>query len=932
MDPGKGIVLCYTDADRETANQLKDVLEEYLGDVVWTRDFDLDGGDVVIEALECAITEANWFVLILSRDSVRSKWVKHEITLATTRSIEQEGFRIAVVRLDDAPYPPYCNNTLRAQHTIGLANSDDRESRFMELAEYISSFGGTWDKSEVYVDRGEAADRFSLLARRNKIVFVVGWAGQGKTAFVNHSAAEKLRKRALRIHLTRGHSLDWLCGDVLRCCHKPDVRLDGVSKPSDADLLDAAIKAIATRARTHFVFLDDVESVLDPENRLPEFLELFLDRFIGSEIDTRVILATTRNPDYSAFVGVAADTLKLEGLESEYIEESIDLWLDDSDRLDELRESRALAELVTLADGHPMAAKMLASRLRYKDAATLLLEGNRRRFAQALATYILRGIDQSDLDDVQRLVLSVLAIVRSPLSITDLTAINELRNAGVESLADAVSGLADRFLVEQRGELISLHNFILSYYEDKIAGDEVQSTRVAREFCDHSRARLIDLNRELKSSLPDGDIDQETLARISEEMFRYCIPAGRLLRVLGDDEAAEQLPIQVTGMLREMVFCMYQDMKNYARALSYADRWLALNPGDREIMLYKVRCLRNLGGRPELDSARALLEVLESSVTTTRFRARLCRERGIIAERSGDPEGAKGHYRDGIEADSRRPYAENYVGLANILLSECEHQPNSSHRRMALADEALELLTEARRQEANFDTHHLSLYVQALIEADYEQVALPLLEEALEERPADGRLNWRMAEILRKREDFDRADYFAEIAIQNGASDALMTRANILHARGAKLAAIGDIVGEQRAYRDAIEVMRHFTPQTGQAKLVANSTIAKLARAAGDWNAVSRAISAHLNTDDPYMLYEQGKYGLHEAESQIASGNEASAAAGLLKIVAKITDVERSGRIQPNGLRALQEVRHDAESRLAALRERQTQADANNES
>src|SRR5882762_7066315 len=94
----------------------------------------------------------------------------------------------------------------------------------------------------------------------------------------------------------------------------------------------------------------------------------------------------------------------------------------------------------------------------------------------------------------------------------------------------------------------------------------------------------------------DNQADREKQITLSSEVFRYAVPSGRLLRAIGRDELAARLPIEIKGTLRELVFHFYQTRRDYQKALQYADRWLTINPHDLEVMLYRVRCHRNIGG------------------------------------------------------------------------------------------------------------------------------------------------------------------------------------------------------------------------------------------------------------------------------------------------------------------------------------------------
>src|SRR5882762_1139749 len=213
----KSVFISYAPEDLSTALRLRDVLTGFVGsDEVWIRNIDLKSGELVAEAINSAVTEAKWFLFMLSEASANSDWGKSEINLATLRAIEDEDFRVVVLKLDGTLPPVHVQRAIQAYETIDLTTSTDKEYEFMKLAETIRRTISTYSKSIVYVDRGEDADQFALTGRRNKIVFIVGWSGIGKTAFVKHSIPNKLRKSPRTITLTRGHSTDLLCRQILQ--------------------------------------------------------------------------------------------------------------------------------------------------------------------------------------------------------------------------------------------------------------------------------------------------------------------------------------------------------------------------------------------------------------------------------------------------------------------------------------------------------------------------------------------------------------------------------------------------------------------------------------------------------------------------------------------------------------------------------------------
>lgn len=164
-------------------------LRDLLGESTWLRDFNLDSGELLAEALDVAISEAKWFILLLSQSATRNNWVILEANRATFKAIEDQDFRIIVLRMDDAKLPKHLHLALRGRETVDLRTATDWDTGILWLAQTIEQAGPTKSRRDVYVDRGKDADRFTLAMRRNPIIFILGWPGIGKTAFVMQSAA-----------------------------------------------------------------------------------------------------------------------------------------------------------------------------------------------------------------------------------------------------------------------------------------------------------------------------------------------------------------------------------------------------------------------------------------------------------------------------------------------------------------------------------------------------------------------------------------------------------------------------------------------------------------------------------------------------------------------------------------------------------------------
>lgn len=202
----KTVVISAAEPDVATASRLRQILTEYLGESVWIRSFDLNAGASVLDSIEVQIAQARWLVVLYTAAGAVSSWVQVEAHTGTVRALEDDDFRVVVLRLDATPVSVKFQMAFRRAEVIDLSQTPDHDTEFMRLADAIDRTDSTKSQHVVYVDRGADSDRISLPLRRSRVLFVLGFAGIGKSLFVERSVAAILGKRPLVISLTRGHS------------------------------------------------------------------------------------------------------------------------------------------------------------------------------------------------------------------------------------------------------------------------------------------------------------------------------------------------------------------------------------------------------------------------------------------------------------------------------------------------------------------------------------------------------------------------------------------------------------------------------------------------------------------------------------------------------------------------------------------------------
>ncbi len=108
----KRIFISYSHEDLEFVKRLAKALHN-AGEEVWWDRWEILGGDSLIQKIfEEGLAQAAAFVVVLSSESVKSKWVRQELDVATVRKIEGVTKIIPVVR-DNVEIPTALRSLLR---------------------------------------------------------------------------------------------------------------------------------------------------------------------------------------------------------------------------------------------------------------------------------------------------------------------------------------------------------------------------------------------------------------------------------------------------------------------------------------------------------------------------------------------------------------------------------------------------------------------------------------------------------------------------------------------------------------------------------------------------------------------------------------------------------------------------------------------------
>lgn len=101
---GSSVFISYSHADQEVAEALERGLSA-RGFKVWIDAGELRGGDSIIDRVASAIHEVGYVAVLVSQNSVTSRWCQKELSLAMTGELNQAGVKVVPLRLGNVEMP-----------------------------------------------------------------------------------------------------------------------------------------------------------------------------------------------------------------------------------------------------------------------------------------------------------------------------------------------------------------------------------------------------------------------------------------------------------------------------------------------------------------------------------------------------------------------------------------------------------------------------------------------------------------------------------------------------------------------------------------------------------------------------------------------------------------------------------------------------------
>ena len=578
--------ISYSQHDWPVVSRLVESLK-HVG--VWVDKRNVELGDALPDKIESGISGASTFILVLSKSSLASRWVKYETHMATIRHLEDSNFRVLVLKVDD------CDVPLRFKPYL-YADLTKDSGALQSVVEAASSNAGTVELfRRHFVNRSaELGDIESFVASGdNSIICLHGFYGIGKRTL----AEESIRRiwQAPKIAPTELSSAHTGARLTAGLCALASLPLPPDGSPLD-ELRRLCLLAVETIAHQNRVLIfDHLEHLLDDASRPHPDIAAVIDHLAKLPGSKRIpcFVLSRRIPRFSVATTPLVGYVRVGGMDSKHMATILD---EEASRVSRkhVEDRKALQELADHLYGYPLAGR-LAAPLMLKYSAEYLLANLshitslRRDIAEAILANAVFSEDQSHL-------LHALAICDAALTVEDLATIAK---RPADSIVEDVNVLADYNLLEPEGAAVRLHPLVSDYYW--------KQARSAPKF------------KSLVTSIADyGRLIVEKHKGDASILVNWIATACRALFLSDRADEARALRRDFIGELKVAAIELYQ-RGEYEISLRYCEAYLSENPDDFETSFHLARNLSRVG---RSDESLAIIDKLLSNSTS---RVRLTR-------------------------------------------------------------------------------------------------------------------------------------------------------------------------------------------------------------------------------------------------------------------------------------------------------------------
>ncbi len=545
---------------------VRDLAERLRKENVWFDLWDMDAGDVLSEKIETGIDEAKNFLIILSKNSIKSNWVKYELNMAIIKYLENEDYRIIVARIDDVEVPLRLKPFLRIDCE---SCKNIVESIFVDITKSEEQMHKSFKRQFVNRSPEITALQDILYEPTTRFISIIGFFGIGKSSFLKEALKRIYSSpNIIEINLSQAFFGSRL---TLELCSKAEMPLpaDGMSQ-EELDKLN--LLAIETLLSKHFfVVFNRVESILDDEGQPNKDFRLILEYFQNKEIlnKTPFFLLSTRWLDFKFVHKPHFDLLRINGLSTKHLSHII---TSEIERIDQKKEINidSILNISELLHGYPLAGR-LAAPIIVKYSAEFLIQ-NLHIINQLKVDIAEDIISQAVLSDNEISILELLAIFEHPLK---PSYINEVTNIELIEFNKCIDNLVSFNLLDTNGDGLLLHPLVNDFYL-KLARNSPNFIPFAEKLSEIAKANLASVES------TDG------------KYVFWLTNACRMLFYCGKHNESKQLRQDLIGELKDAAIKLYQ-RQDYSNSLIFCNDFLETRSNDIDMLFTKARCLSRIG-------------------------------------------------------------------------------------------------------------------------------------------------------------------------------------------------------------------------------------------------------------------------------------------------------------------------------------------------
>lgn len=160
-----GVFLSHSTADKPFARRLGNDIRHY-GAKVWIDEAEIKIGDSLIDKISEGLSETEFLIILLTKTSCRSEWVKREVNIALTKEIIGQKVKVLPCLVDECEIPVFL---------LDKKYADFRdESKYVKSRSELISAMGLEEKSDkslfldqhIFYDLKDLNDGFDVEAIR----------------------------------------------------------------------------------------------------------------------------------------------------------------------------------------------------------------------------------------------------------------------------------------------------------------------------------------------------------------------------------------------------------------------------------------------------------------------------------------------------------------------------------------------------------------------------------------------------------------------------------------------------------------------------------------------------------------------------------------------------------------------------------------------